>query len=149
MCVGFVSWTDMKKYHTPQLIQTLGFQELRQTLMVNWKKDNCEFGGWQLQSSRVCGLLFFFLAKLQILKPIPLQCPKPLPGFLLHTYLWYSWHLLLLGFHSVPAVQCLHFSVTHSGCPALPWHQIFHSEAEGSFSHHRKFLQQTEPLALA
>ena len=54
-----VSWMDVEKYHTPQLIHALGFQDLKQSLMVNKKEDNCEFGGWQLQSSRESGLIFF------------------------------------------------------------------------------------------
>lgn len=138
---AIVSWVDVEKYHTPQLIHVLGFQDLKQSLMVNEKEDNCEFGGWQLQSSRECGLIFFFFFWLRYKSSsqphfsVPCSCLV----FFFKPIFCYSWRLLPPGFHLAPAVQCLLFSVKQRGLihifllPDLPfWSGRFHPLISGS-----------------
>lgn len=83
--------------------------------MVNKTEDNCEFGGWQLQSSRECGLIFFFS---WLRYKSSSQPHFSVPCFCLvffKTHFCYSWRLLPPGFHLAPAVQCLLSSVKHRG----------------------------------
>lgn len=144
-----VSWTDMKKYHTPQLIQPLGFQELKQTLMVNWKEDNCEFWGWQPQSSRERGLMFFFLAKIQSLKPIHFSVSSScLVFFFIPVFDTPGIYSLLASIWS-QLFKWLQFSVKHSGLPHISLTPNLPFWSRGLFFHPWKLLQQTQPLALA
>ena len=92
---------DVEKYHTPQLIHVLGFQDLKQSLMVNEKEDNCEFGGWQLQSSRECGLIFFFFSGWD-------TNPQANPTSVSHAPAWFS---SLNPFFAAPGVYSLLASI--------------------------------------
>ena len=130
---AIVSWMDVEKYHTPQLIHVLGFQDLKQSLMVNEKEDNCEFGGWQLQSSRECGLIFFFFFWLRYKSSsqphfsVPCSCLV----FFLNPFFATPGVYSLLASIWLQLFNAYYFLSNREAWSTFFCCQIFHSEVDG------------------
>lgn len=136
---------DMEKYHISQLIQALGFQDLKQSLMVNKKEDNCEFGGWQLQSSREHGLILFswlrYKSPSQPHFSVPCSC----------LVFFFKPIFATPGIYSLLASICLqlfhaYYLLSNTvACSTFLCLQVFHSEVDGLSSHCWQRLSKHSP----